>query len=91
MDKEMMKRVRTAGVYQKKAIRALFPEEMSGHLDVIEAELKAMLVEAAMEMMMEHKSSPTDEEDCCTKDQTSETNTKTKAKTTTKARKVEII
>ena len=49
MNKEMINRVKTAGEYQKKAIRALFPEEMGEHLDVIEKELKVM----AMEMMAE--------------------------------------
>ena len=51
MNKEMMKRLRTAGKYQKKALRALFPEEMSGHLDVIEGEVKAMFMDLAFEMI----------------------------------------
>lgn len=34
-NKEMLQRIKTAGEYQKKAIRALFPEEIGGHLDVI--------------------------------------------------------
>ena len=47
MNKEMMGRLKTAAGYQKKAIRALLPEGMEGHLDVIEKEVKMMLAEAA--------------------------------------------
>ena len=53
MNKEVMKRLRTAGNYQRKALRALFPEEVSSHLDVIEGELKEMFKEIALEMVME--------------------------------------
>lgn len=55
MNKEMMRRLRTAGKYQRKALRALFPEEMSGHLDAIESEVKAMFMDFALEMMKEYK------------------------------------
>lgn len=65
MSSEMVRRLKVAGDYQRKAIKALFPEEMSGHLDVIEREVKAMLVELAMEIGKEHK-------------ETTEENTKTK-------------
>lgn len=51
MNKEMINRVKTAGEYQKKAIRALFPEEMGGHLDVIEKELKVMAMEIMAELL----------------------------------------
>ncbi len=54
---EMISRFRTAAGYQKQAIRALFPERMSGHLDVIENEIKLMITEAAMEMLKEAGSS----------------------------------
>jgi hypothetical protein len=47
MNKEMMGRLKTAAGYQKKAIRALLPEGMEGHLDVIEKEVKMMVAEAA--------------------------------------------
>ena len=53
MNKEMMKTLRTAGNYQRKALRALFPEEVGSHLDVIEGELKEMFKEIALEMVME--------------------------------------
>lgn len=53
MNKEMIHRVKIAGEYQKKAIRALFPEEMGGHLDVIEKEWKMMIVEVAAELLKE--------------------------------------
>lgn len=49
----MLHRVKIAGEYQKKAIRALFSEEMGGHLDVIEKEFKMMVVEAAAELLKE--------------------------------------
>lgn len=45
MSKEILDRIMTAAVYQKKAVYALFPEEMGGHLDAIEKEIKAMTVE----------------------------------------------
>ena len=54
MRREMIRRLKVAGDYQKKAIRALFPEEMSGHLDVIEKEVKAIFVELVMEIGKEH-------------------------------------
>ncbi len=55
MNKDMIRRMKTAGMYQKKAIRALFPEEMSEHIDVIENELKAMFMEMAMDIYMNAK------------------------------------
>lgn len=55
MNREMIKRLKVAGDYQKKAIRALFPEEMSGHLEVIEKEVKAMFMELAMEIIRDQK------------------------------------
>lgn len=51
MSKEMLHRMKTAGEYQRKAIRALFPEEMGEHLDVIEKEMKMMVMEAAAELL----------------------------------------
>ena len=45
MSKEILDRIMTATAYQKKAIYALFPEEMGVHLDVIEKEIKAIVVE----------------------------------------------
>lgn len=53
MSKEMKERLRKAGEYQRQAIRALFPEEMNGHLDAIEKELKELFMELAMELLME--------------------------------------
>ncbi len=49
----MLHRMKIAGEYQRKAIRALFPEEMGEHLDVIEKELKMMVMEAATELLKE--------------------------------------
>lgn len=51
MNKEMLHRMKIAGEYQRKAIRALFPEEMDKHLDVIEKELKMMVMEVAAELL----------------------------------------
>ena len=51
MNKEMLHRMKTAGEYQKKAIRALFPEEMGEHLDVIEKEMKMMVMGVAAELL----------------------------------------
>ncbi len=42
---EMLRRLKTAGEYQKKAMMALLPEQMEKHLDVIEKEVKMMLAE----------------------------------------------
>ena len=55
MNKEMMQRIKMAGDYQRKAIRALFPEEMGEHLDVIEKEIKAMVIELVVEIAKEQK------------------------------------
>lgn len=49
MHEEMWCRVRTAAEYQKKAVRALFPEKMNEHIDVIEREVKLMAAEAAVD------------------------------------------
>lgn len=62
MNKEMLHRMKTAGEYQRKAIRALFPEELSGHIDVIENELKIMLMELVTELMNDSRKESTSEE-----------------------------
>ena len=51
MRNETIERMRVAGEYQKKAIRALFPEKMNTHLDVIEQEVKAMFFEMVADCM----------------------------------------
>lgn len=51
MNREMSDRIMTAKAYQKKAILALFPEEMGGHLEVIEKELKLMAGEVLRAML----------------------------------------
>lgn len=65
MSREMMYRIKTAGEYQKKAIHALFPEKMSRHLDVIEKEIREMLMEMTADTVKEcrKKSSPEDGRD----------------------------
>lgn len=54
MKADMMNRVMEARKYQKKAIMALFPESMSGHIEVIEKELSAMFMEYALEMASQY-------------------------------------
>ena len=51
MNKEMLHRMKTAAECQKKAIWALLPEEMGEHLDVIEKEMKMMVMEVAAELL----------------------------------------
>ncbi len=51
MNKEMLYRLKKAGEYQSKAIHALFPEKMGRHLDVIEKEMKMMVMEVAAELL----------------------------------------
>lgn len=53
MNKEMIYRMEIAGEYQRKAMRALFPEEMGEHMDVIEKELKMMVMEVITELLKE--------------------------------------
>jgi len=63
MNREMINRMKTAGEYQKKAIRALLPERMGGHLDVIENEIKMMAMEIMADMMRECRKSGSREEE----------------------------
>ena len=51
---EMINRFREAAGYQRKAIRVLFPEKMGAHLDVIENEIKMMVVETAMDLVKDY-------------------------------------
>ncbi len=62
MNKDMMKRLRRAAGYQKKAVRALLPEGMEDHLDVIEKEMKAMFGELLVDLMCESKGCGGEEE-----------------------------
>ncbi len=54
MNSEMISRLKTAAGYQKKAIRALLPEGMEGHLDVIENEIRSMFAEAVTRIVADH-------------------------------------
>lgn len=56
MNTEILERIMAAKEYQKKAVYALFPEEMSGHLEVIEKEVKIMAAEIVKAMMRNEKS-----------------------------------
>jgi len=53
----MIHRIQIAGEYQRKAVRALFPEEMREHLDAIEKELKMMVKESVTELLKEYNKS----------------------------------
>lgn len=53
MNIEILDRIMTAKAYQKKAILALFPEEMNGHLEGIEKELKWMAGEVLRAVLCE--------------------------------------
>lgn len=55
MNKELIKRLKNAGKYQKMAIKELLPKETNAHLEIIERELKAMVSEAAVKWMSEFK------------------------------------
>ena len=55
MNKELIKRLKNAGKYQKMAIKELFPKETNAHLEVIERELKAMVSEVAVKWISEFK------------------------------------
>lgn len=54
MNGENRQRFKEAAEYQRKAMRALLPEQMAGHLERIEQELKAIMLEFAMELVKEH-------------------------------------
>lgn len=51
MNREMIGRMKTAGKYQKKAIRALLPQEAGEHLDVIEREVRLLALELAGDLL----------------------------------------
>lgn len=82
MNKEMLYRMKIAGEYQRKAIRALFPEEIGSHLDVIEKEVKMMVVEAAEELLKN-----CNKDDACGEGESHEQSTRQ----TSKVKRVDII
>lgn len=51
MNREMIRRLMEARKYQRKALKALFPENMQGHLTVIETEFGAMIKEGLLEVL----------------------------------------
>lgn len=67
MNKEMLNRLKTAGEYQRKAVHALFPEKVGRHLDMIEREMKMMVVDAAAELLKNYN-----KEDACGEGQSRE-------------------
>ena len=57
MTREYVQRVKKAMEYQKKAVRALLPENVGGHLEVIENEVRAMLFDLAANMIRDVRES----------------------------------
>lgn len=96
MDMERMNRIAEAKKYQEKAIKALFPEQMQEHVEVIQKEIRGMVREGALQLlqseagmelikaMMSSMGSDTKEED-----NQKETNRETNKKTS-KVKKVDI-
>ena len=64
MNKELISRLKKAGGYQRQAIRALLPEGMEGHLDVIENEIKQMFEETVTRHIMEFRDDVTATDSC---------------------------
>ena len=60
MNKDTMKRVREAQKYKRMAVKALFPEKVAGHIDVIENELREMVMEIISDMVTEEMKSKCD-------------------------------
>ena len=54
----MINRLKEAAEYQKKAIRALFPERMLKHIDVIGNEIKLMVAECMENPESENEKKP---------------------------------
>ena len=50
MKSETIQRLIQAKKYQKMALRALLPEKAAGHLDIIERECRALLLDCLKEM-----------------------------------------
>lgn len=51
MDMERMNRLIEAKKYQEKAIKALFPEHMQGHIEVIQKEIRGMVQDGVLQLL----------------------------------------
>ena len=51
MNKELFNRLCEAKKYQSMAIKSLFPENMADHIDIIEKEIKIMMVECISDLI----------------------------------------
>ena len=51
MNKELMRRIKLAGSYQRKAVLALLPEGVSEHLDVIGRKMQAIAFEVGAQIV----------------------------------------
>jgi len=58
MNKAALQRLKTAYMYQKKAVRALLTEGIAEHLDVIEKEVKDLMKEIVSEVVTECSINP---------------------------------
>ena len=51
MNRETRNRIKEAKQYEMLALKALFPKEAQGHIEVIEQEIKAMLMECVLDFV----------------------------------------
>lgn len=51
MNKGLFNRLCEAKKYQSMAIKSLFPENMANHIDIIEKEIKVMMVECISDLI----------------------------------------
>ncbi|RDU21962.1 hypothetical protein [Anaerosacchariphilus polymeriproducens] len=51
MNKDMIRRLQEAKKYEWMAVKALFPESATAHIEVIEKELKEMLMECMLDFL----------------------------------------
>jgi len=66
MDHSILERIRKAKSYQQKALLALFPENMAGHLETIGREWDAIIIECAAEWITRNTEKANPENDCRT-------------------------
>jgi hypothetical protein len=69
MNRETISRLRKAGEYEKMAIKALFPEKAAKHIEVIEKELHAMVMEMVVDAIKYEKENKNENCDSNTKEE----------------------
>lgn len=65
MNQETLNRLREAKRYEIMAIKALFPEKTSKHIDIIEKEVKAIMREFVIDIIKNYDFEMSEEEDKC--------------------------